>query len=122
MTSLPMCKYGASCFRKNPDHFKQFKHPQLNKNQHNNNNNNNSITPPLSPSRYNHTSSNNCRMIYSDPSDTEYIDDVNNNIIIHTNHCELFIPITKLIKLSTNERKNIWNELINKLYGLQMPK
>lgn len=26
-TGLPMCKYGASCIRKNPQHFKEFKHP-----------------------------------------------------------------------------------------------
>ena len=24
---LPPCKYGASCYRKNPDHFKEFSHP-----------------------------------------------------------------------------------------------
>eukprot|EP01116_Phalansterium_solitarium_P023608 TRINITY_DN836_c0_g2_i2.p1 TRINITY_DN836_c0_g2~~TRINITY_DN836_c0_g2_i2.p1 ORF type:complete len:440 (-),score=152.75 TRINITY_DN836_c0_g2_i2:1070-2389(-) len=26
-SSLPMCAYGASCYRKNPDHFKTFRHP-----------------------------------------------------------------------------------------------
>ena len=25
--SKPVCKYGASCYRKNPDHFKQYSHP-----------------------------------------------------------------------------------------------
>lgn len=25
--SKPICKYGASCYRKNPDHFKQYSHP-----------------------------------------------------------------------------------------------
>jgi len=24
---LPPCKYGAGCYRKNPDHFEQFSHP-----------------------------------------------------------------------------------------------
>jgi len=23
----PMCKYGVKCYRKNPEHFKQFRHP-----------------------------------------------------------------------------------------------
>ena len=27
MASKPVCKYGASCYRKNPDHFKQYSHP-----------------------------------------------------------------------------------------------
>ena len=27
MASKPICKYGASCYRKNPDHFKQYSHP-----------------------------------------------------------------------------------------------
>ena len=27
MADKPVCKYGASCYRKNPDHFKQFSHP-----------------------------------------------------------------------------------------------
>ena len=27
MATRPVCKYGASCYRKNPDHFKQFSHP-----------------------------------------------------------------------------------------------
>lgn len=26
-SGLPMCVYGATCYRKNPDHFKQFRHP-----------------------------------------------------------------------------------------------
>lgn len=25
--NLPLCKYGASCYRKNPDHLKQYSHP-----------------------------------------------------------------------------------------------
>jgi hypothetical protein len=25
--SRPVCRYGKACYRKNPDHFKQFKHP-----------------------------------------------------------------------------------------------
>lgn len=24
----PVCKYGASCYRKNPDHLKKFSHPR----------------------------------------------------------------------------------------------
>jgi len=27
MATRPVCKYGASCYRKNPDHLKQFSHP-----------------------------------------------------------------------------------------------
>ena len=27
MASKPVCKYGASCYRKNPDHIKQYSHP-----------------------------------------------------------------------------------------------
>ena len=27
MAAKPVCKYGASCYRKNADHFKQFSHP-----------------------------------------------------------------------------------------------
>lgn len=27
MAANPVCKYGASCYRKNPDHLKQFSHP-----------------------------------------------------------------------------------------------
>lgn len=27
MAAKPVCKYGASCYRKNPDHLKQFSHP-----------------------------------------------------------------------------------------------
>ncbi|XP_071951738.1 histone PARylation factor 1-like [Antedon mediterranea] len=27
-TNLPFCKYGSNCYRKNPDHFKQFSHPK----------------------------------------------------------------------------------------------
>ena len=27
MAAKPVCKYGASCYRKNPDHRKQFSHP-----------------------------------------------------------------------------------------------
>lgn len=27
MASKPTCKYGASCYRKNPDHLKQYSHP-----------------------------------------------------------------------------------------------
>lgn len=27
MAARPACKYGASCYRKNPDHLKQFSHP-----------------------------------------------------------------------------------------------
>ena len=27
MTSKPVCKYGAACYRKNPDHLRQFAHP-----------------------------------------------------------------------------------------------
>ena len=27
MASKPVCQYGASCYRKNPDHFKQYSHP-----------------------------------------------------------------------------------------------
>ncbi|XP_033127505.1 histone PARylation factor 1-like [Anneissia japonica] len=26
--TIPICKYGANCYRKNPDHFKQFSHPK----------------------------------------------------------------------------------------------
>ena len=27
MTSKPLCKYGAKCYRKNPEHLEQFTHP-----------------------------------------------------------------------------------------------
>ena len=27
----PVCKYGSKCYRKNPDHFKEFAHPHLDK-------------------------------------------------------------------------------------------
>jgi len=26
-SSLPLCKYGAGCYRRNPEHLKQFSHP-----------------------------------------------------------------------------------------------
>ncbi len=29
--ALPVCKYGQQCFRKNPQHFKEFAHPWLDK-------------------------------------------------------------------------------------------
>ena len=28
-SSKPLCKYGAECYRKNPLHFQQFRHPHL---------------------------------------------------------------------------------------------
>ena len=37
---LPACRYGASCYRKNPTHFAQFSHPHLDNIQNNQPNNN----------------------------------------------------------------------------------
>lgn len=28
MADLPLCKYGSSCYRKNPQHLRQFSHPK----------------------------------------------------------------------------------------------
>jgi len=28
---LPICMFGPTCYRKNPDHFREFRHPWLNK-------------------------------------------------------------------------------------------
>lgn len=30
-SARPVCRYGESCYRKNPDHFKEFRHPWLDK-------------------------------------------------------------------------------------------